>query len=385
MKCLIFFIKNELISPNQSVFKPGDSCINQLLAITDEMYKSFDDGFEVRSVFLDISKGFDKVWLEGLTFKSKQNGISGNLLKLLCDSLKNRKQRVLLNGQVLDWSDVRAGVPQGSILGPLLFLIYINDLSEGLSSNAKLFADDTSLFSVIHDSNTSALELNSDLAKINRWAFQWKMSFNPDPKKQTQEVIFSRKSKAISHASLIFNNNNVIQTTSQKHLGIILDTRLSFEKHLETVLCKINKTIGLIRKLQNLLPRTALITLYKAFVRPHLDYGDIIYDQAHNASFHQKLESLQYNACLAITGAIRCSSREKLYQELGFESLQQCRWYRKLGSFYKVFKNESSLYLFNRIPTRNPAYSTSNHVNIALFKTNHNFFKNSFFPSTITE
>ena len=97
--------------------------------------------------------------------------------------------------------------PQGSILGPLLFLIYINDLSEGLSSNAKLFADDTSLFSVIHDSNTSALELNSDLAKINRWAFQWKMSFNPDPKKQAQKVIFSRKSKAILHPPLVFNNN----------------------------------------------------------------------------------------------------------------------------------------------------------------------------------
>ena len=144
--------------------------------------------------------------------------------------------------QVSNWSDVRVGVPRGSILGPLLFLIYIQDFSEGLSSNAKLFADDTPLFTVNHDSNTSALELNSDLAKINRWSFQWKMSFNSDPKKQAQEVTFSRKSKAILHPPSVFNNNNVIQTTSQKHLGIILDTRLSFEKHLETVLCKINKT-----------------------------------------------------------------------------------------------------------------------------------------------
>ena len=178
-----------------------------------------------------------------------------------------------------------------------------------------------SLFSVIHNSNTSALELNSNFAKINRWTFQWKISCKPDPKKQVQEVIFSRKSQAISHSPLVFNNNNnVIQTTSPKHLGIILDTRLSFEKHLETVLCKINKTIGLIRKLQNLLPRKALITLYKAFVRPHLDYGDIIYDQPYNALFHQKLESLQDNVCLAIIGAIRGSSREKLSQELSSES-----------------------------------------------------------------
>ena len=138
------------------------------------IYQSFDDGFEVRGVFLDITKAFDKVWHEGLFFKLKQNGISGNLQNLLCDFLRKRKQRALLNGQSSDWSDVKAGVPQGSITGPLLFLIYINDLSEGLSSNAKLFADDTSFFSVVHDSNTSALELNSDLAKINRWAFSGK-------------------------------------------------------------------------------------------------------------------------------------------------------------------------------------------------------------------
>ena len=161
-----------------------------------------------------------------------------------------------------------------------------------MSSNAKLFADDTYLFSVIHDSNTSTRELNSDLTKINRWAFQWKISFNTDPKKQALKVIFSRKSKAISYPPLVFNNNNVIHATSPKHLGIILDTRLSFEKHLETLLCKINKTIGLIRKLQNLLLRTALITLYKAFVCLHLDYIDILYDQAHNGSFHQKFAQL---------------------------------------------------------------------------------------------
>ena len=106
----------------------------------------------------------------------------------------------------------------------------MNDLSEGLSS----------LFPLIYGSNTSALELNSDFTKINRWAFQWKMSFNPDPKKQAQKVIFSRKSKAISHLPLMFNNNNdnnVMLTTSQKHRGIIFDTRLFFEKDVETVLC----------------------------------------------------------------------------------------------------------------------------------------------------
>ena len=204
-----FFIENNLISQHQSGFKPGDSCINQLSSITHEIHQSFDDGFDVRSVFLDISKAFDKVWHDGLIFKLKQNGISGNLLNLLSNFLRNRKQRVVLNGQSSSWADVTAGVPQGSILGPLLFLIYINDLADGLSSIAKLFADDTSLFSVVHNANTTAKELNNDLVKISNWAYQWKMSFNPDPSKQAQKVIFSRNLNNDYHPPLAFNNNNV--------------------------------------------------------------------------------------------------------------------------------------------------------------------------------
>ena len=115
-----------------------------------------------------------------------QNGISGNLLDLISSFLSDRKQRVLLNGQTFEWRNVTAGVPQSSILGPLLFLIYINNLSGDLSSKAKFFAYDTSLFSVTHDIITSANELNNDLKKISDWAFQWKMSFNPDPSKQAQ-------------------------------------------------------------------------------------------------------------------------------------------------------------------------------------------------------
>ena len=121
------------------------------------------------------------------------------------------------------------------------------------------------------------------------------------------------------------NHNTVILTESQKHLEIVLDFRLDFKEQLEIIFKKVSQTIGLPRKLQNLLPRKSLITVCKSFVRPHLDYGDIIYDQAYKASFHSKLESIQYNATLAITGAIRETSKEKLYQELGFESLHQRR------------------------------------------------------------
>ena len=142
---------------------------------------------------------------------------------------------------------------------------------------------------------------------------------------------------------------------------------------------KVSRTIALLRKLQHVLPRQALITIYKSFICPYLDYGDILYDKAFNESFHQKIESIQYNACLAITGAIRSSSREKTYQELGLESLRHRRWYRKLCYFYKIYNVKSPDYLFQLISPKKSSYTTRNADNISFFKFRHNFFQNSFF------
>ena len=122
-----------------------------------------------------------------------------------------------------------------------------------------------------------------------------------------------------------------------------------------------------------------------SFIRPHLDYGDIIYDQVHNASFQQKVESIQYNAAVAITGAIRGTSKEILFEKLGLESLQNRQWYRKLCCFYKVLKGQSPKYIFNIIPKLNRPYSTKNANNIPHFKVIHSFFRNTFFPSVIIE
>ena len=142
-----FLLEERLLNLNQSGFRPSDSCMNQLLAPT----------LEVRSVFLDISKAFYKLWHESLLFKLRSMGISGELYNLLGNYLSDRFQRVILNGQTSSWRPVIAGVPQGSILGPLLFLVYINDLPNELKSSVKLFADDTSLFTIVKDKNESAI------------------------------------------------------------------------------------------------------------------------------------------------------------------------------------------------------------------------------------
>ena len=168
---------NRLITPNQSGFRPSDSTINQLLSITHNIYEGFEmePSRETRAVFLDISKAFDKVWHESLLFKLKRNGIGRTLLELIRNYLNDRYQRVVLNGKSSSWKEITAGVPQGSVLGPLFFLIYINDLCDDLSCEVKLFADDTSLFTMVFNENISAQNLNSDLRKIQEWAFQWKM------------------------------------------------------------------------------------------------------------------------------------------------------------------------------------------------------------------
>ena len=321
---------------NQSGFRPDDSTTNQLLYLVNEIHEAFENSksLEIRAVFLDISKAFDKVWHEGLIFKLKQNGISGSLLTLFENYLCNRKQRVVLNGSCSDFFTIESGVPHGSVLGPLLFLIYINDLETNIKSNIKFFADDTMLFSIVNDPLISAIDLNHDLNVIQQWAHQWKMEFNPDPTKQATEVLFSCKKCMPFHPQLAFNGAPVKTMNEQKHLGLILDSGLSFTKHLNEKITKAKKNIGLIKQLSKYLPLKTLNQMYKAFVRSHLDYCDIIYHIPHlkklasGISLNYQMEvveKVQYQAALAVTGAWQGSNRSQLHEELGWESLSDRR------------------------------------------------------------
>ena len=148
------------------------------------------------------------------------------------------------------------------------------------------------------------------------------MSFNPDITKQAQKVIFSRKSKKTDHPTVYFNHAPVAYTNCHKDLGMHLDEKLNFLQHVKEKTSKANRGIGKIEKLRYILPRHSLITIYKSFVRPHLDYGDIINDQSNNESFCNKVERVQYNAALAVNAAIRETSQTKLYNELGLEWLK---------------------------------------------------------------
>ena len=313
----------------------------------------------------------------------KTYGIDGKLIKLLKNYLKDRQQRVFLNGQTISWKKVLADVPKGSVLGPLSFLIYINNLPDRLTSICKIFADDTSLFSKVINKKKSEIEPNKDLKLISQWAYQWKMLFNPDHTKETIVVCFSHKRGNVPHEPLTFNNNKIQYAPAQKHLGLVLDSKLDFNQHIDEKINKCNKIIGTMRRLLMTLSRKSLLTIYKSLVRPLIDYVDIIYDKPCNESFKEKLEAVQYNACFSITGAIRGTSCERLYCELGLETLNNRRCSRKLFFFYKIIKGFSPSYLQKILCFRNVQhYHTRSKLTniIEQIKARTKAFENSLFP-----
>ena len=210
------------------------------------------------------------------------------------------------------------------------------------------------------------------------------MLFNPDSSKPAQEVLFTRKKQIQNHPTISLNNIQVERTLHQKHLGIILDEKLNFKQGLDSIIPKVNKGISVIKKLRHSLPRKSLATIYKAFLRPLLDYGDIIYDQPQNESFCEKVEQLQYKVALAITGAIQGTSRNKIYEELGLESLKARRWYKRLSCMFKIMNEEAPRYLINLIPKCNQTRITRN-SHITIFHCRTDCFKYSFFSATLRD
>ena len=187
----VYLNNNNFLNSHQFGFRPGDSCIHQFISITHDIYKAFDTNpsLEVRGVCLDLPKAFDKVWYGGLLYNLRRMGICGEYLGQIDSFLSDRFQSVVLNGQTSKWSQIKAGVPQGSVLGPLLFLVYINDLPQRITSNVKLFAGDTLIFLVDRDSSSSSLSRNEDLSKILQWGYKWKTLLNPDASKQAKRLL----------------------------------------------------------------------------------------------------------------------------------------------------------------------------------------------------
>ena len=389
-----YIFNNNFISDKQSGYRRKDSTVKQLISITHEIYKAFDKSQEIQAVFLDISRAFDRVWHKGLLFKLKRIGIEDEVINILSSFLADRKQRVVIDGTSSEWTSIESGVPQGSILGPILFLVYINDLVDVVESDIRIFADDTFIFRVVDPSSIEAL--NRDLERITEWAFQWKMVFNPDIKKQAVEVVFSNKHiKGVLPNKLIFNGIPVKTVPETKHIGLILDEKLNFENHLIEKTGKVNQGLGRMKQLKKWLHHKALETIWFVFNRPHLDYGDVVYDRGEidrigilpvriSPTSLKNIETLQYEAARIVTGAWKSTSRDKLYDNLGWESLQQRRLIRRLSLFWEVKNSKFPNYLYQIIEKQSKP-RLENLGSLEEMPAGLVIHKLSFFPSTIRD
>ena len=223
-----------------------------------------------------------------------------------------------------------------------------------------------------------------DLETINNWAYQWKMLFNPDMNKQAIEVIFSAKNDKPFHPDLSFNNIPVSREEFTKHLGFYLDSKLNCSKHIREAIIKATKGISLLKYLSQYVSRKVLELSYKLYVRPHLDYGDVIY---HNqrSDLMDLIEQVQYKAALIVSGCWQGTNRDKLYEELGWESLSQRRWHRRLTTFYKITNSLTPSYLNEHIPEQvEPNVSLRRHA-VRTPRCRTSRFANSFFPFCLSE
>ena len=278
--------------------------MNQLIDIYNTFCKALDEGKEVRAIFCDVSKAFDRVWHKGLLYKLKRAGITGSLLSWFTNYLNNRSQRVVLPGACSSWKSIKAGVPQGSILGPLLFLVYINDIVEDIHCKIRLFADDTSLYIIVDNPAEAAQMLNSDMEKINQWANMWLVSFNPA---KSESLLFSRKINKPYHPPVTMNNQIITEVTTHKHLGLTFSNDCTWHEHLAQIKTKAWQRINIMRKLKFVLDRKSLQTIYFSFIRPLLEYADVVWDNCTQYEADE-LEKIQIEAARIVTGATRLVS-----------------------------------------------------------------------------
>ena len=375
---------NNMLSSLQSGFIPGDSTVNQLAYLYHIFTKTLDAGKEVRTVFYDISKAFDRVWHEGLIYKLKAAGVSEDVLKWIQSYLSGRRQRVVLPGSFSEWVYIKAGVPQGSILGPLLFLLYINDIVKNIGSNIRLFADDTSLFIIVDNPTTAALCLNSDLEKLSRWAAIWLVTFNPS---KNESLLISRKINKPIHPPLYMQNVQIQEVSSHKHLGLYFSNDCSWHQHIDYIKQKAWFRIHIMRKLKFKLDRKSLETIYLTFIRPLLEYGDVIWD---NCTQYEKneLDKIQNEAARITTGTTKLVSLDNLYKEVGWQTLHRRRQDHKITLFYKMFNQLTPVYLSSLIPQQMNAISHHNLRNsndIHTIRSNTSLYHNSFLPSTLRQ
>ena len=330
---------NNLICDQQHGFTSRRSCVTQLLDTLDCWTEILDRGESVDVVYMDFRKAFDSVPHRRLMRKVEAHGIRGRVYKWTQNFLTNRTQEVTVNGVTSAEAAVTSGIPQGSVLGPLLFIMYINDLPDHVENEVRIFADDTKIFKEVQRDDKDSLQ--EDLDRLFDWSRDWLLSFHPE------KCCFMRigQSKADTSYSMKEMDNKgdvkrhrLAETEAERDLGVTIDNKLSFKNHIAQATAKANSRLGVIRRSFDFLTEKTFVQLYKSMVRPILEYAQSVW-QPQQKMLRQDLEDVQRRATKMIA-----KIKEKPYNErLEALKLPSLEHRRKRGDMIEVYKYTSGI------------------------------------------
>lgn len=361
-RVVAFLDKHKLINESQHGFRAGRSTVTNLLEFYHQILQSLDNSGAVDIVFLDFKKAFDKVPHRRLLAKVRALGIGGDVARWIESWLADRRQRVVANGVSSGWSLVTSGVPQGSVLGPLLFLIYINDLDIGIESLVSKFADDTKL-GINAAESTALAGLHADLLRIGEWSTRWLMPFNTD------KCHVLHVGNANPKEEYFLLGAPVIPTSSEKDLGVLVTEDLKFSKQCIAAEKRAQKILGYVKRVFRHRTASTVLTLYHALVRPLLEYAVQFWSPTLQADI-KRLERVQARATKLVP-AIRHFGYARRLEALGLFTLEQRRLRGLLIEVFKILKGFSGdspelLFTMNENSTRGhglkvvaPRYNTS--------------------------
>lgn len=307
----------------------GRSCLTNLLEFLENITKEIDNENCVDVIYLDFAKAFDKVPHKRLLSKLEGHGITGKILGWIASWLSDRRQKVSVEGELSEWAAVKSGVPQGSVLGPLLFLVYINDIDEDVISKLKKFADDTKVAKVVNSTQDAEI-LREDLVRLQNWSRDWQMEFNAD-KCHVMHI-----GKKTLNSQYVLNGSTLKPTESERDLGVLVDKSCKFSEHCNKVANSANAVLGMIKRTITCRRKDIMVRLYKALVRPKLEYCVQAWCPYQKKDI-EKLENVQARATRLINDC-RNLCYEKRLKYTGLTTLSERRIRGDMIEVFKILK-----------------------------------------------
>ena len=373
--------RNNISHQHQHGFRDSRSCETQLIEFTSDLMNNLEAGNQTDVIILDFSKAFDKVGHARLLHKLQHYGVAGKTKGWIANFLANHTQKVVIDGETSYEGSVLSGVPQGSVLGPSLFLYYINDLPTGLTSEVRLFADDTITYLTLSNQEDATL-LQEYLARLEQWEKKWMMEFHPN---KCQVMSVSRKPQPDVHKYTL-HGITLEHTKAAKYLGVTITQDMRWNTHINNITTKASRSLSFVRRNLQIRNQELKTRTYQALVRPLVEYASTVWDP-HTQSNIRKVEMIQRTAARYVTNCWRYNaSVTEMLDTLKWTSLAERRRQKRLHMMYRIHNKQVAVN--ERHQYARPITKTVRGAHPHTYLEPHyhaEYLRNSFFPRTIRE